>query len=231
MPGVHQEKRVLLMSRGSVIFDYDGTLVDSAGAFLEAVNTALLNAGLGVAARREISSTDLRTVIAERAGNGMSASSREQVFDSIWTTFAKSLSAYFPLRDGAGDTLRLLNDRGFGLALVSKRSGRAGLLPLKELRSAGLESLFRFVKVGVSLPEYSAVLSLAIEALKGRAQETFVVSDWCKDIVSAKHMGLRTIGILGGLSDEDEHKKAGADWVVKSLDAIPKILNALDLNE
>lgn len=209
----------------SVIFDYDGTLIDTAGVFVESVNRALRNAGLGAATKREISSMDLHSIIADRARQVGPSTSMEHVFDSIWDSFADSLSSYFPLRDGAVDTLKALHAQGVGLALISKRGGRAGSLPLRELRSAGLESLFRFVQVGVGLTEYQAVLSTAIRALEGRAQEAFVVSDWCKDIECAKLAGMRTIGVLGGVSDEDEHRKAGADWVIESLSAIPKILD------
>jgi hypothetical protein len=34
---------------------------------------------------------------------------------------------------------------------------------------------------------------------------------------------LMTVGIVGGVSDKDEHRKAGADWVVKTLTEIPRI--------
>ena len=208
----------------SVIFDYDGTLVDTAGAFLESINTALSNAGLGIATRREISSMDLRSIKADRVRQVRSPMSVERVFDSIWEVFADTLSSLFPLRDGAAEMLRELSRRKISLALISKRGGRAGLLPLNELRASGLDALFQFVMVGVGLTEYGGVLSKALEALNAGAQETTVVSDWCKDIEYARLIGLKTIGIMGGVSDEDEHRKAGADWVVENLSEIPRIL-------
>jgi phosphoglycolate phosphatase-like HAD superfamily hydrolase len=50
----------------AVIFDYDGTLVDTAEAFLESINTALENAHLRNTTMREISSMDLREIITSR---------------------------------------------------------------------------------------------------------------------------------------------------------------------
>ncbi len=38
---------------------------------------------------------------------------------------------------------------------------------------------------------------------------------------------MKAIGVLGGISDEDEHTKAGYDWVVDNLNAIAKIVNGL----
>jgi phosphoglycolate phosphatase-like HAD superfamily hydrolase len=207
----------------SVIFDYDGTLVDTAAAFLESINTALGNARLRNATRREVSSMDLREIIAKRVREAKSSTSVEQIFNSIWEAFADTLMSPSPLRVGAAETLKELSKRGIGLALISKRGGRAGSLPLNELRAAGLETLFRFEMVGVGLTEYGAALSKALEALKTEAQETIVVSDWCKDIEYAGRSGLMTVGIVGGVSDEDEHRKAGADWVVKALTEIPRI--------
>jgi phosphoglycolate phosphatase len=207
----------------SVIFDYDGTLVDTAEAFLESVNTALGNARLRNATRREISSMNLQEVIATRVREANSSASLEQIFNSIWEVFADTLMSLFPLRVGAVETLKELSKKGIRLALISKRGGRAGSLPLRELRAAGLESLFQFEIVGVGFTEYGAALSNALGALKTEARETIVVSDWCKDIEFAARSGLMTIGILGGVSDEDEHRKAGADWVVKTLTEIPRI--------
>ena len=122
------------------------------------------------------------------------------------------------------EPLTELSRRGIGLALISKRGGRAGSLPLNELRSTGLAALFRFVRVGVGLTEYGTVLTKALEALRAGARETIVVSDWCKDIEYAKRSGLTTIGIVGGVSEADEHREAGADWVVENLSEIPRIL-------
>jgi phosphoglycolate phosphatase-like HAD superfamily hydrolase len=214
----------MIVAARSVIFDYDGTLVDTAGAFLESINTALGNAGLEIATRREISSMDLRSIIADRVRQVGFPMSVERVFDSIWEIFADTLSTPFPLRDGAAETLKALSRRGIGLALISKRGGRAGSLPLNELRATGLEALFQYVIVGIGPREYGVVLSKALEALKAGAQETIVVSDCCKDIEYAKLSGFRTIGIVGGVSDEDELRKAGADWVVENLSQIPGIL-------
>lgn len=207
----------------SVIFDYDGTLVDTAPAFLNSVNQALKKNRLASTTRREVSSRDLQSIITDR----LTAESRltiEAVFDSIWNEFAEALSSPFPLRDGASETLKVLAKRGIGLALISKRGGRAGALPLVELRTAGLESLFHFVRIGVGLREYGTAISEALEELGGQVQETVVVSDWCKDIEYAKESGLRAVGIVGGVSDEDEHKSAGADWIIESLAEIPNLL-------
>jgi len=210
----------------SVIFDYDGTLVDTASAFLNSVNEALTKTGLRSATKREISALDLRTIIADRLTEAKSDGPAEVVFESIWNEFAETLSSPFPLRDGAAETLELLSNQGIGLALISKRSGRAGTLPLIELRDAGLEKLFRFMKVGVGLREYGVAISKALEKLGGRAQDSVIVSDWCRDIEFAKGFGLRTVGIIGGVSDEDEHESAGADWIIKNLSEIPALLNS-----
>lgn len=107
----------------SVIFDYDGALVDTAGAFLKSINTALGNAGLESATMREISSMDLRSIIEDRVRQAKSPSSPEHVFNSIWEVFADTLASPFPLREGVAETLTELSRRGIGLALISKRGG------------------------------------------------------------------------------------------------------------
>lgn len=169
---------------------------------------------------------DLRSIITERLTEAASRFPVEGVFDSMWNEFAETLSSPFPLREGAAQTLSELSRRGMGLALISKRGGRAGTLPLVELRMAGLEDLFRYVKVGVGLGEYGPTISKALAELQCTTQDSVIVSDWCKDIEYAKSLGFKTVGITGGVSDEDEHKDAGADWVVERLTEIPTLLDA-----
>ena len=90
----------------AVIFDYDGTLVDTAEAFLESINTALGNAHLRNTTRREISSMDLREIIRNRVREMRGSKSVEQIFDSIWEAFADTLMSPFPLRARAAVTWR-----------------------------------------------------------------------------------------------------------------------------
>jgi len=161
-----------------------------------------------------------------RLAEARSQSPIEVVFDSIWNEFAQTLTSPFPLRDGAAETLEELTRQGIGLALISKRGGRAGVLPLVELRMAGLDKFFRFVKTGVGLREYGRAISTALAELGGTARESTIVSDWCMDIEYAKSMGLRTVAITGGVSDEDEHQKAGADLIVDRLIQIPTLLTS-----
>jgi phosphoglycolate phosphatase len=209
-----------------VIFDYDGTIVDTTAAFVGSINEALRKANLRSATRREISGMDLRSIITERLTETASRSPVEAVFDLMWNEFADTLSSRFPLREGAAQTLSELSRQGMGLALISKRGGRAGTLPLVELRMAGLEGLFRYVKVGVGLKEYGPTISKALAELQCTARDSVIVSDWCKDIEYAKRLGSKAVGITGGVSDEDEHKDAGADWVVERLIDIPTLLSA-----
>ena len=210
----------------SVIFDYDGTLVDTAAAFVDSINEALRKVELRNATRREISGMSLRSIISKRLVESATGLSIEAVFDLMWNEFAETLSTPFPLREGAAQTLNELARCGVGLALISKRGGRAAVLPLVELRMAALEDLFRFVKVGVGLDEYGPTISKALAQLKCSAQDSMIVSDWCKDIEYAKGLGIKTVGITGGVSDEDEHQNAGADWIVERLSEIPSLLTA-----
>lgn len=60
-------------------------------------------------------------------------------------------------------------------------------------------------------------------------EECIFIGDTYVDITTGKNAGMKTIGVLWGFRDEEELKKAGADYIVKKPDEIYDII--LKLND
>ena len=68
-------------------------------------------------------------------------------------------------------------------------------------------------------------VEIALKKAGFKAKESAIVGDSIKDIQAGKNAGLKyCIGILTGDNSEKELKQAGADYIVKDLKELEKLL-------
>jgi HAD superfamily hydrolase (TIGR01509 family) len=189
----------------AVIFDVDGTLVDSNDAHTRAWIQALEEGG------RRVSYSQIRPLIgmggdkllpaaaevdSESAEGKAIMARRGEIFRA---EFLPRLRAF----DGARELLQVLKSRGLGLAVASSAE-RKELEPL--LRLAGGDELIDY-KASADDAEDSKpdpdIVTAAIRRLKCKAAETMMVGDTPYDIEAARAAGSSCIGFrCGGWDDE-----------------------------
>jgi phosphoglycolate phosphatase len=177
-----------------IVFDLDGTLIDSAADLAAAVNGMLAEFGCGPLAvpqvrgmigdgvamlvARALAASDCGQVDPARAG---------QVFLRHYESAATSLTTAFP---GAADALRTLRAAAIPLAVCTNKPARlsAGIL-----ESLGLAQYFARVIGGDSLPfrkpDPRVLLSL-LAAFDTRPQDTLLVGDSEVDAATASSAGV-----------------------------------------
>jgi len=191
----------------TVIFDVDGTLVDSAADIHAALNHGLALAGCGpaefAAARRLI-------------GLGLERSVEKVLFDRGFkledTELAgiKSAStAYYDahllertcLYAGVAETLGALRDQGSRLGICTNKRADA---TRRILSGLGILQYFEVIigreAVAPGKP-HPAPLLAAIEALKGECSRAAMVGDTLADMQCARAAGVTAIAVSYGYSD------------------------------
>jgi phosphoglycolate phosphatase len=72
-------------------------------------------------------------------------------------------------------------------------------------------------------------LKAALDELKVRSHEAVLVGDSVKDVACANHLKVIAIGVTTGLSSKEQLINAGANYIVSSVNDLPKLI--LELNK
>lgn len=210
-----------------LIFDLDGTLVDTPSAIVEAFTATFANLGVepkDASAIRATIGLPLNQAFGKLLGaptddpTVIRAAQRYQVlFKEHVLPTAKRL--LFP---GVADGLTALQRQGFTLAVAtSKFSANAEGL----LTAAGIQDRFALV-VGadqVDRPKpHPEMGHLIIRKLGIPPERAIMVGDTTHDLLMAKAVGMRSIAVTYGVHSLQELTSADPTWVVDTFDAVRK---------
>ncbi|MEV6671315.1 HAD family hydrolase [Streptomyces sp. NPDC051162] len=208
-----------------VVFDLDGTLVDTPRAIVETFTAAF--AAMGVAAQDpsavratiglplEQAFSKLMGIPLDDARVAEGVRQYQRLFREIILPRAGEL--LFP---GVAEGLISLREKGLVLAVAtSKFYASADAL----LTAAGLRDLFAVV-IGadqVSKPKPDPESGRAVmEKLQVTAGETVMVGDTTHDLLMARAAGMRSIAVTYGIHGLEELRSAGPTWIADSFDDV-----------
>jgi phosphoglycolate phosphatase len=189
----------------SILFDLDGTLLDTLDDLANSVNYALRTHHLPERSHTEIRSflgNGIRNLMLDAVGRGMSDEAFEPVFQTFRTYYVEHCLDKSKPFAGIIDLLKALQQRGITMAVVSNK-----------LHPAVVELNERFFKeyitsaVGESAtvrrkPNPDAVLA-ALSELGCSKDEAVYVGDSEVDLQTAQNAGMQCMLVLWGFRDED----------------------------
>lgn len=189
----------------SILFDLDGTLLDTLDDLANSVNYALRTHHLPERSHTEIRSflgNGIRNLMLDAVGRGMSDEAFEPVFQTFRTYYVEHCLDKSKPFAGIIDLLKALQQRGITMAVVSNK-----------LHPAVVELNERFFKeyitsaVGESAtvrrkPNPDAVLA-ALSELGCSKDEAVYVGDSEVDLHTAQNVGMQCMLVLWGFRDED----------------------------
>jgi phosphoglycolate phosphatase len=187
-----------------LIFDWDGTLMDSAGVIVDSIQRACVDIGLAAPSDRAS-----RLII----GLGLIQALQTLLPDLPADDYPRLVERYrhhylgrddaIPLFDGVADGIGQLHARGFQLAVATGKS-RHGLE--RALASSGLGERFvatRCADQTHSKPHPAMVLEL-IEELGADPARTLVIGDTSHDLLMASNAGVASLGVTYGAHEADD---------------------------
>ncbi|MEG7363963.1 phosphoglycolate phosphatase [Pseudomonas citronellolis] len=188
-----------------VMFDLDGTLVDSVPDLAAAVDKALIGMGRAPAGLEQVRHWvgNGARVLVRRAlaggieHEGVSEEDTERALALFMDAYADShaLTEVYP---GVVDTLKWLKKQGVELALITNKPERF-VAPL--LDEMGLGKFFRWIVGGDTLPQQKpdpAALLFVMKAAGVVPGEALFVGDSRNDVLAAKAAGVRSVGLTYG---------------------------------
>lgn len=187
-----------------VVFDWDGTLIDSTGLIVRAIQAACADLGLDVPGRERA---------AHVIGLGLFDAMREiapQLAESECRALAERYRHHYFSRDhelvlfeGAQEVLEWIKAQGYLLAVATGKA-RAGLS--RALDSTGLARLFdatRCADESFSKPHPAMLLEL-MDELATDPVRTLMVGDTTHDLLMARNAGVPALAMSYGAHSVEE---------------------------
>lgn len=203
-----------------VVFDVDGTLVDSQHEIVAAMQHAFDGAGLEAPdAGTILSIVGLSLPIAvRRLAPGLAGDVHDRLASGYRAHFARaSGAAPPPLYPGAAALLETLSNRPATLLGVATGKSRRGLSGL--LDAHGLARHFITTQVADDHPSkpHPSMLHAAMRETGTAPGQGVIVGDTGFDIEMGRAAGMRTIGVAWGYHGRARLVASGADTVVEDM--------------
>ena len=215
-----------------VIFDLDGTLLNTLEDLADATNWALRKNGMPERTLEEVRSfvgNGVRKLIERAVPDGEQHPLFEQTFDDFKRYYVVHCQDKTCLYDGVAEMLQALKAADYRLAIVSNKL------------QAGVDELYeRYFKDTVAVaigerPELQRkpapdMVELALRELGVTKDEAVYVGDSDVDMQTARNSGLPCISVLWGFRDKDFLLAHGANTLIASPSDLVNLLTCYCVN-
>lgn len=218
------------MKYTTIVFDCDGTLLDTLTDLRNAVNYVLRTHDLP-----ERSIPEVKAAL----GNGVAHLMRQSLPDSIseaqFNTYLDEFKAYYGehLQDytapypGMLNVLDTLRAKGYKLAIVSNKI-QEGITPLNKEYFGDRLPVAIGERPGLQRKPAPDMVLQALKELGSTQDESIYIGDSEVDVATAKNSGLLCIGVTWGFRDEQLHKDLGVTHIARKAEDIVTIIEALN---
>ena len=207
-----------------IIFDLDGTLVDSRQDIANAVNFTLKQMGYPQKSVSEITSyvgNGIRELIKRSLGkqNEEVAAKALSIFEGYYCDHSSDYSELYP---GVRDMLEFF--KGKRKIIVTNRNYEFAVLTLKLKGIYGyFEKIIGGDNVACMKPS-SCPLDESMLSANASKERTIMVGDMTVDVEAGKNAGVLTCGVTYGLGRREDILKAEPDYIIDNISKLKGII-------
>lgn len=212
----------------NLIFDFDGTLADTAPVILSTMAATIRELRLPYRSEDECRATIGLRLESVPAAMYPGHEDLSKVFAATYRRIFNEINREVPAKPFPHviDLIRELKGRGFGLAIASSRSHQSLVDFTEELDICGMfDMLIGGNDVEKGKPAPDQVIAIC-SRLKWNVEETLVVGDACFDIEMGKNAGAITCAVTYGNQSREQLLESRPDFIIDSFIGLNDILIA-----
>ena len=216
----------------AVIFDLDGTLIDSIDIYFSIVEEALERLNLPAVSRSRIleaaESEDFKweLVLPQDVLNH-----KEKIIDEAWAVINEIAPQMFAdnldLVQGAGSVVEKLSSKGLKIGLVTSTQRQYLETKMQPLKTAGVDTLFEVIitsdDVEKRKPAPDPLIACA-QQLDLKPDNCVYVGDTTTDVRAGKAAGMRTVGVLTGFDEYEALETENPDAIIKDVQNLLEVI-------
>ena len=217
----------------AVIFDLDGTLIDSIDIYFTIVENALKRLNLPAVSRNQILAAAENEEFKWELVLPQDVLNRKaEIIDEAWAVINEIAPQMFAdnleLIQGAGHIVESLSSNGLKIGLVTSTQRQYLETKMQPLRNAGVDTIFEAIitsdDVEKRKPSPDPLITCA-QQLDIKPGNCVYVGDTTTDIKAGKAAEMRTIGVLTGFDEYETLEKESPDAIVESVRYLLEVID------
>lgn len=213
----------------TIVFDLDGTLLNTLEDLKDSVNYALKRQGFPLRSLEEIRSfvgNGIRLLMERAVPQNIDSETFEVCFKDFNDYYKIHMEDKTAPYEGINNMLTNIKKAGFKTTIVTNKIDYAAQDLCKRMFGKNIDFVVGSSDDRPNKPAPDGVY-YALEKLDSKIENTVFVGDADTDILTAKNAGLISIGVLWGFRDREVIEKAGAEYIVESVKDLEKLLISL----
>ena len=215
----------MILKRNSIkylLFDLDGTLIDSSSGVVSATNFALKSIG-----ERERAPAEITAFIGfplQSMFSHFSSGSYSDFFRIFQEYGSDSIAASAVPIDGADATLRSLFKEGYKIGIGTTKMRVHINKILRKLDWENIIAAYAGADDVVNVKPSPEVYLKVMNLLGGNQRNSLVIGDTINDVKAARSAGLPVVGVNSPFGDNSELVRSRPDYLLNRISELPALL-------
>lgn len=217
----------------AVLFDLDGTLVDTLGDLSYGVNAELSKRGYPTHPKdafKIFAGNGIPKMVERAAPAGTDPEILKEITDSFVKYYSVHYADYTEAYSGTAELVKAIKEKGLKVAVVTNKAQGPAELVVKKFFGDSFDLIFGQMPGIPAKPDPTAAL-LAMEALGVTPNECVFMGDSGVDVETGVNSGAYPVGVLWGFRDEKELTENGARSLIKTPQELVSVIDKLNSEE
>lgn len=202
-----------------VLFDLDGTLVDTAPDLIACLNSSLTHHGFQIVEADKVRPYISFGAVAmiEKSEATHNKDTQAQILETMLTHYQNNIVAHGGFFEGIAETLEIIEEKGLKWGVVTNKRERFTHPLMDALRLTERAACIISGDTTANSKPHPEPMFAACKQAQVKPENCVFIGDAKHDITAGKNANMKTLAaVYGYLTDEDEPDSWGADGLVES---------------